>query len=304
MVDTPMGSFANAAPAPGDWLVAERGEGSGVGVNLDVASFAHREANDNVNASGYASTLPTAYGHWIGFGGHPGGCDPGLYYHPVDADHHQFGLINNAFPTGAGAFTGAFSYRLTGAGATRYHSTGGAHYFDVAAPGTAGAAIAWSRVLTLAVDGVATFGIGRLVLDHPTGTASGVFYSAFRYNGTIIGMVSQNGTTGVTYATTSDGRLKRDIVDAGAAGAVIDAIRVRAFVFAATGDVVDFGFVAQELVEICPDAVQVGSDGPLGDDPAPADVWGVDASRLVPVLVAEIQDLRRRLAALEVANGL
>lgn len=110
-----------------------------------------------------------------------------------------------------------------------------------------------------------------------------------------------------SYVTTSDQRLKENIADAADAGAILDAIRVRQFDWKATGDHVAFGMIAQELDElrawfpgavVAPPALVVqASDDP---DHPPADpVWGVDYSKLVPLLVKELQGLRARVAQLE-----
>jgi hypothetical protein len=49
--------------------------------------------------------------------------------------------------------------------------------------------------------------------------------------------------------------------------------------------------VAQELLEVAPEAVSVPTD--------PEQMMGVDYSKLVPMLIKEVQSLRTRLAALE-----
>ncbi len=49
--------------------------------------------------------------------------------------------------------------------------------------------------------------------------------------------------------------------------------------------------VAQELLEVAPDAVTQGD--------TPDDMMGVDYSKLVPMLIKEIQSLRQRVAQLE-----
>jgi hypothetical protein len=54
---------------------------------------------------------------------------------------------------------------------------------------------------------------------------------------------------------------------------------------------VDFGVVAQEMQEVFPDCVAV-------QDPETG-YLGIDYSKLVPVLLQEIKDLRARVADLE-----
>jgi hypothetical protein len=46
------------------------------------------------------------------------------------------------------------------------------------------------------------------VVGHPSGTSSGNGFHVFAYNGSIIGSITQNGTTGVLFNTFSDYRLK------------------------------------------------------------------------------------------------
>lgn len=101
-------------------------------------------------------------------------------------------------------------------------------------------------------------------------------------------------TTATAYNTASDIRLKKNIVNAPDSGADVDALQVRSFDWKTDDSSVKYGFVAQELVTVAPEAVKVGDDG---DEIEKA--WGVDYSKLVPMLVKEIQSLRARVAALE-----
>lgn len=154
-----------------------------------------------------------------------------------------------------------------------------------------------SRTLGLAID--TTGGINLYA-----GSATSVFGLSVT-SGTHITFYSDNGTTRVTggnistnggttaFNTSSDVRLKENIVDAGSADHVIDAIKIREFDFK-TGGHVRFGVVAQELVQVAPEAVTVGDACE-----EVTEAWGVDYSKLVPLLVKEIQELRARVAALE-----
>jgi hypothetical protein len=119
-------------------------------------------------------------------------------------------------------------------------------------------------------------------------TASMSFYNS----GGGVGSITHSGSA-TSYNTSSDVRLKENIVDAGDAGAKIDSIQIRAFDWVSSGEHVDHGVVAQELHEVAPEAVTVG-----GEDPA-VEPWGVDPSKLVLLLVKEVQSLRARVAALE-----
>ena len=131
-------------------------------------------------------------------------------------------------------------------------------------------------------------------IRHANGTSSGAVYAAFIYNTSQIGSITQNSTTGVLYNTSSDQRLKDNIVDAPSASDDIDAIQVRSFDWKADGSHQKYGMVAQELQSVAPEAVTGDADSD--------DMMGVDYSKLVPMLVKEIQSLRARVAQLEGEN--
>lgn len=133
----------------------------------------------------------------------------------------------------------------------------------------------------------AAFGAGYW--QHASGTASGATYHQFNYNGSAIGSITQSGTTAVLYNITSDQRLKENIADAAPASSLIDSLQVRQYDWKSDGSHQRYGFIAQELVTVAPEAVHQPAD--------PEEMMAVDYSKLVPMLVKEIQDLRKRLAA-------
>jgi hypothetical protein len=98
-------------------------------------------------------------------------------------------------------------------------------------------------------------------------------------------------TSSTAYNTSSDARLKENIADAEDASSLVDAIKVRQFDWKADGSHQRYGMVAQELLEVAPEAVSQGE--------TEEDMMGVDYSKLVPMLVKEIQSLRARVAQLE-----
>jgi hypothetical protein len=129
----------------------------------------------------------------------------------------------------------------------------------------------------------------QIAIGHGNGQASGTYYAYFVYNGTVIGSITQSGTTAVLYNTTSDQRLKENIQDADSASSLIDSLQVRQFDWKADGSHQRYGFVAQELVTVAPEAVHQPEDT--------EQMMAVDYSKLVPMLVKEIQSLRQRLSA-------
>jgi hypothetical protein len=131
----------------------------------------------------------------------------------------------------------------------------------------------------------------QVVLNKVTGSGSGNAYVVFGYAAGTIGSITQSGTTAVLYNTSSDARLKENIADADDAAALIDALQVRKFDWKTDNSHQRYGFVAQELLEVAPEAVSQPEN--------PDKMMGVDYSKLVPMLVKELQSVRARLAELE-----
>jgi hypothetical protein len=143
---------------------------------------------------------------------------------------------------------------------------------------------------------------GRISVDFPVATANGITLQtsgtsyfnnlmSFRNSsGTQVGYIYTNGST-TTFASVSDTRLKENITDADSAGSIIDSIQVRKYDWKADGSHQRYGFVAQELAAVAPEAVHQPED--------PDAMMGVDYSKLVPMLVKELQSLRARVAELE-----
>ena len=134
---------------------------------------------------------------------------------------------------------------------------------------------------------------------HTRSGATVLFLNRLASTGTIVEFQQANtavGTIAVTgsataYNTSSDQRLKDNIVDAPSASDDIDAIQVRSFDWKVDGSHQKYGMVAQELQSVAPEAVSAPED--------PEEMMGVDYSKLVPMLVKEIQSLRARVAQLE-----
>lgn len=132
--------------------------------------------------------------------------------------------------------------------------------------------------------------VDRGLLIRNSAPSAGV-YAYFEYNGgTNNGQISFSGGT-TSYVTTSDARVKKNIVDAPDAGSLIDAIKVRSWDFKVDDMHWRYGMVAQELLPIAPEAVTV----PEEEDR----MMGIDYSKLVPMLIKEVQSLRARVAQLE-----
>ena len=128
-------------------------------------------------------------------------------------------------------------------------------------------------------------------IAHTSSVGHGNYFAAFKHNDTVVGTITKTNTTGVSYNTSSDERLKENITDSADAGSKVDAIQIRQYDWKADGSHQDYGVIAQELVEVAPEAVHQPID--------PDDMMGVDYSKLVPMLIKEVQTLRNRVAQLE-----
>jgi hypothetical protein len=151
-----------------------------------------------------------------------------------------------------------------------------------------------------------TTSAGCVFVNHINGTANGLAYASFSYNGSSIGTISQNGTTAVAYNTTSDYRLKENIAPLTGALARVAALKPCTYTWKAAPDETGEGFIAHELAEVCPQAT-TGSKDAVDAEGNPQ-YQGIDTSFLVATLTAALQeahglikDLQARVSALEAA---
>ena len=120
-------------------------------------------------------------------------------------------------------------------------------------------------------------------------STSGALVSWYYNGANFVGSVTTNGT-GVTYGTASDYRLKTNVVDAPSGN--IDDIKVRSFDWIADGSHQEYGMVAQELIEVAPYAVNKPEN--------PDEMMGIDYSKLVPMMIKEIQNLKSLIESMAV----
>ena len=123
----------------------------------------------------------------------------------------------------------------------------------------------------------------------------------FFYTSSAVGSISTNGSA-TAYNTTSDATLKIDdgLITADESGRIIDRIKARWFRWKDDPDGTPVpGFFAQQVARVFPWAVTPGHGrkGRKGYQP-----WQMDAAKMMPVVVAELQALRQRVRALEAAR--
>jgi hypothetical protein len=114
------------------------------------------------------------------------------------------------------------------------------------------------------------------------------------HNGTYVGGIDFNNTS-TSFPTSSDIRLKKNIVNAGSATEKIDQIRIVSHGWKHDADeLVEFGIIAQELYAVAPQAVTKGDDGEEIEK-----TWGVDYSKLVPLLLKAHQEQQAIITQLQ-----
>ena len=111
----------------------------------------------------------------------------------------------------------------------------------------------------------------------------------FMYDSTTIGSIGSTSTS-TSYNTSSDERLKESIQDTTHTVDIND-IQVREFDWKVDGSHQRYGFIAQELETVYPEAVHSPEDTD--------EMKSVDYSKLVPLLVKEIQTLKAEIKELK-----
>lgn len=121
----------------------------------------------------------------------------------------------------------------------------------------------------------------------------------FENNGTQVGSISHTNTA-TAFNTSSDYRLKENVVTLSGATERLKQLKPSRFNFIANPNTTVDGFLAHEVQDIVPEAI-TGAKDAVDDEGNPV-YQGIDQSKLVPLLVATIQELEARIAALEGAN--
>jgi len=115
----------------------------------------------------------------------------------------------------------------------------------------------------------------------------------FQRNAVAVGTISVTATA-TAYNTSSDYRLKQNVEPMVGGLAKLAALAPKTFEFTAEPDTKVDGFIAHEVQAVVPQAVTGEKDG--------EQMQGLDMSKLVPVLVAAIQELSAKVEALEAAQ--
>ena len=107
--------------------------------------------------------------------------------------------------------------------------------------------------------GISLQNVGSIGIGNNNGN-SGHSFLEFRRNATQIGGVTQSGTTGVSYGTSSDYRLKENVKTDWDATTRLEQLKPSRFNFIADADKTVDGFLAHEVSSIVPEAITGDKD--------------------------------------------
>ena len=234
------------------------------------------------------------------------------------------GTAGDIFLTSNAYYNAGWKYAATNA-STYYEQNAGIHKWSNAPSGTAGNTISFTQAMTLDASGNFILGnttnssygtvrayiesVGEAVAIKSTGGATTVplgiwntassgtinlikfFYSA----GTIVGSITTNGTL-TTYNTTSDYRLKNNLAPLTGSGEFIDALQPKTWDWAQDGSK-GVGFIAHEFAEVSPNSVSGEKDAVDAKGKPVYQSMQASSAEIIANLIAELQSLRKRLAA-------
>ena len=142
----------------------------------------------------------------------------------------------------------------------------------------------------------------RLYTGHATGTSSGVGYAVFNYNGSPIGSITQNGTTGVLYNLTSDYRLKNNPVALTGAKDFVMALQPKIWDWW-DGSGKGVGFIAHEFMEVAKYSGHGEKDAIDKDGKPVYQSIQPSSSEIMANLVSLVQELTTKVMSLETKLG-
>jgi hypothetical protein len=224
----------------------------------------------------------------------------------------QSGLVQGAYFSNLSG--SGWAYTATSQVPAYYLQINGEHRFHNAISGTAGAQItAWTQAMTLDASGNLLVGTtstsvnagglllrdladcGQILFSNNSGVAEYVARFYYGSTPTNVGNITV-ASGGTTYGTISDYRLKESVKPISGGLTRVNALKPSVYNWKADGSAGE-GFLAHELAEVVPFAV-IGEKDAVNED-GTIKSQGIDMSRIVPILVAAIQELTARVQTLE-----
>ena len=152
-------------------------------------------------------------------------------------------------------------------------------------------------------DGTTYFGSGfisessqRMLLRLATSTTGAINLIQFYNSNGNVGKIQVSGTA-TSYITSSDYRLKENVVPMEGALDRVDALKPSRFNFIADPSITVDGFLAHEVAEVIPEAIS-GAKDEVDEEGNPI-YQGIDQSKIVPLLVGAIKELKAEIELLK-----
>ena len=136
-----------------------------------------------------------------------------------------------------------------------------------------------------------------LNIGHTSSAGTSDGFVRFVRSNTIIGQIRTDGVTNVQYATSSDYRLKENIITEWDATTRLKQLKPSRFNFKEEKDRTRDGFIAHEVSSVVPEAV--GGEKDAVDKHGNIDPQTIDHSKLVPLLTKSLQEALARIDTLE-----
>ena len=112
----------------------------------------------------------------------------------------------------------------------------------------------------------------------------------------LVGSISTSGSS-TSYNTSSDYRLKENVVDMTGALDRVEQLQPKRFNFISDAETTVDGFIAHEVQSVIPEAITGEKDAV--DDEGNPEYQGIDQSKIVPLLVGAIKELKAEIETLK-----
>jgi len=238
---------------------------------------------DVVNTLFGAAVSPNAAGMYVGFNDSDATATLGVYYASspipvinITRSDRTIKFMNDA----------SERMRITSSGSVGIGTTSPSSSYRLSAVGGTGAVVG-AFIETTSTDS----GHEASIIKRPN---SGVLVQ-FLGSGQV-GSITTNGST-TTYGTSSDYRLKENVVDLTNATERLKQLQPKRFNFISDADTTVDGFIAHEVSSVVPEAIHGNKDEV--DANGNPKYQNIDQSKLVPLLVKTIQELEARITQLE-----
>lgn len=233
---------------------------------------------------------------------HISGTNAGIIFDRVTTDVDPSGIQGSIYVKENGISNyEAMLFRATG---YRWQSDAGTDYMLINSSGnllvgtTSGSyrleVAGASDSVRITSSGTGTSGTPLYILR--AGSSSGAYFVTFDASSGNVGSITYNGS-GTNYNTSSDYRRKSNVKNLTGSGSFIDALKPRTFDWD-TGDK-GVGFIAHEFAEVSPSSVTGEKDAVDSDGKPVYQAMQASSAEVIANLVAELQSLRQRVAALE-----